>query len=389
MTLPFSSLTGRLATPQSDVWRVHDEAVSRQARGEDVILLSVGDPDFPTPPYITDHAMARIREGRTHYSPVAGEPVLRAALAEVETRATGRRFDPAQFVVFPGATATLYAVFACLLDPRDEVVIAEPMYAAYRPLLDAIGARIRSVPLVAPDFALDPEILFAAITPKTRALLVNTPGNPCGNIIPGASLRLLADVCRARDIWLVCDEVYSLITFDAPHVSLLRSTEALDNVVVVDGLSKSHAMSGWRVGWAVAPADLAAALTRLASAAFFGCSQFVQDAAAYALMHDAPDVAAMRREYRTRRDFVIQRLDRMPELGYCRPQGGMFIMLDAHRVADDGDAFAARLLAQAGVSTLPGRAFGDSASSYVRLSLTQPLPVLARACDRIEAMLRR
>lgn len=387
MSLRFSRTSERLQTPAAAVWDVHEEAVERHARGEDIIVLSVGDPDFATPDAITRHTVRQMERGRTHYSPAAGEPVLRQAIADLETSLGGHRFSADQFVVFPGATATLYAVFACLADPGDEVVVPEPMYAAYQPLMDALGLVIRHVPLRGSAFELDPADVLDAITPTTRAVLVNTPGNPCGNLIPGDRLRLLARECLARDLWIVCDEVYSLVTFDAPHQSMLRVADDLSNVVVVDGLSKSHAMSGWRVGWAAAAPPVVAALTRIASAAFFGCCQFVQDGAAYALMHDAPDVSAMRDEYRRRRDYAMQRLDAIDGLGYSRPAAGMFLMIDVHGVSSDGGAFATRLLDEARVSTLPGAAFGPTAAGYVRMSLTQPVTVLTEAFDRIERML--
>lgn len=387
MSLHFSEITARLQTPAAALWDVHEEAVARHARGEDIIVLSVGDPDFATPDYITRHTVAQIERGRTHYSPAAGETVLRQAIADLETRLGGHPFSADQFVVFPGATAALYGVFACLADPGDEVIVPEPMYAAYQPLMDALGIVVRHVPLRGRDFHLDADELLAAVTPRTRAVLVNTPGNPCGNLIPGETLSYLARECLARDLWLVCDEVYSLVTFDAPHQSLLHAADTLTNVIVVDGLSKSHAMSGWRVGWAAAAPEVVAALTRLAGAAFFGCCQFVQDGAAYALAHDEPDVTAMRDEYRRRRDYAMNRLDAIAGLDYCRPRAGMFVMIDVSAVSAGGAEFAARLFSEAQVSTLPGAAFGPSAAGYVRASLTQPVAVLEEAFNRMARML--
>ncbi len=381
--LPTSALSARLNRPGSDVWLLHDEAVARQRQGEDIILLSVGDPDFPTPGYITEHTVGRINAGRTHYSPPEGEYGLREAIAELETSITGKPFSAEQFVVFPGATAALFAVFSCIADAGEEVIVPEPMYAGYRGVFDAIGINDVTVPLGQPGFDLDVAAVFARVTKKTRAVLVNTPGNPCGNLISGDKLAALAAGCRQRNLWLVCDEVYSLITFDAAHVSLLRSTDDLSNVVVIDGLSKSHAMSGWRIGWAVAPGDFVAQLARLSSAAFFGTCQFVQDGAAYALANDAPDVERMRLEYQRRRDYAAQRLDTIPELGYFLPQGGMFMMLDVSRIANDGADFARRLLDEAGMSTIPGRGFGACAASYVRMSLTHPVDMLDEIFDRM------
>lgn len=383
MSLHYSRLSARLDTPAGEVWDIHDEAVIRKRAGEDIILLSVGDPDFPTPGYITEHTVAAINRGRTHYSPPAGEFVLREAIAELETEITGRPFAPEQFVIFPGASAALYAVFSILLDPEDEVIVPEPMYAAYTSMFAAIGATIIPVPLEPPGFELDVEAVFGAVTERTRAVLVNTPGNPCGNLIGAATLKALAEGCRARNLWLVSDEVYSLITFDAPHWSLLRYEGDQSNLVVIDGLSKSHAMSGWRIGWAAAPPELVAGLIRFSSAALFGVNQFVQDGAAYALANDSEDVERMRQEYERRRDYAMKRLDAIGNLSYFRPRGGMFIMVDGRKICNEGEAFARLLLDEAGLSTIPGRGFGPSAATYVRMSLTHPIDVLEDVFDRI------
>jgi arginine:pyruvate transaminase len=383
MSLHFSQLTTRLGAPGGDVWQVHDEALQRQRAGEDIILLSVGDPDFPTPDYITEHTVDAINRGRTHYAPAAGEFNLREAIAELESSITGKSFEASQFVIFPGATAALYAVFASIVDPGDEVVVPEPWYAGYQGLFNALGINARYVSLKAPTFALDVEEVFNAVTDRTRAVLVNTPGNPCGNIIPESQLRQLAQGCAQRDLWLISDEVYSMITFDAPHWSLLRHDGDPDNLVVIDGLSKSHAMSGWRLGWAAAPPALSSQLARFSGAAQFGVCQFVQDGAAFALANDTADVAAMRAEYQRRRDYAAARLDAIPRLSYYLPQGGMFMMINASQVCNDGADFARRLLDEAGLSTIPGRGFGPSAAAYVRMSLTHPEPVLADVFDRI------
>jgi arginine:pyruvate transaminase len=324
-----------------------------------------------------------IARGRTHYSPAAGEYNLREAIAALEAGITGKSFDPAQFVIFPGATAALFAVFASIADPGDEVVVPEPMYAGYQGIFDVLGVDVRSVPLSLPDFEVSVDAVFAAVNDRTRAVLINTPGNPCGNLIEEPVLRTLAAGCAQRGLWLVSDEVYSLITFDAPHWSLLRHDGDGSNLVVIDGLSKSHAMSGWRIGWAAAPPELAAQLARFSSAALFGVCQFVQDGAAFALGNDTADVEAMRLEYERRRNYAASRLDAIDALSYFMPRGGMFMMVDASRLYNDGAQFARRLLDDVGLSTIPGRAFGPSATTYVRVSLTHPVPVLEEVFDRM------
>ncbi len=381
--LPFSDTSARLAQPGSDVWAVHYDALARQKAGEDVILLSVGDPDFNTPPYISEYVKDRIDAGRTHYSPAAGEDGLREAIAELETNDIGYTIDPEQVVVFPGGTATLYAACACIFNPGDSIVVAEPMYVGYRGIVDGLGIELRTVPLAPPDFVISVDEMMAAVTTTTKALLINTPGNPCGNVIEPQALTELAHRCRKAGIWLICDEVYSLITYETPHTSLLKCTTDLSNVIVVDGLSKSHAMSGWRVGWAIASGDMAAALTRYSGAALFGTSQFIQDAAAYALAHDAEDVTRMRNAYRQRRDHVVSHINQAQGLSAHPPMGGMFVMIDVSRIAKNGEVFARGLLEHGAVSVLPGRCFGPSGEHFVRLSLTEDVDVLSQALERI------
>lgn len=386
--LPFSRVSKRLATPDGDVWKVHYDALARQAKGEDILLLSVGDPDFDTPSYISKHVIERINAGRTHYSTAQGEEPLRRAIAKLERKATGIPFSPDQVVIFPGATAALYGIFASILNEGDGVLVPEPMYVGYHNMFEALGAQLQTVPLAPPQFQLDVDALLDRIDASTKAVLINTPGNPCGNIIPHKALTRLAEECHRRNLWLVCDEVYSLITFDVSHISLLKCTQNFENIIVIDGLSKSHAMSGWRVGWAIGAPSLIQAATRFSGAALFGVSQFIQDGAAYALENDAKDVERMRRAYQARRDLALARLDNIPQLSYYRPAAGMFMMIDSSRVANDGADFSERLLDQAGISTIPGAAFGPSAANYVRLSLTMDEAGLGKAFDRIEHMLQ-
>jgi arginine:pyruvate transaminase len=385
--LHFSKQSDRLARDSADVWQVHYEALARKEQGDDVLVLSVGDPDFPTPAKIVDYLSRQVEGGRTHYSPAGGEPALLNTLAELESSVEKRAFDAGQFTIFPGATAALYGVFATICDEGDEVIVPEPMYIGYHGVFDGLGVNLVRVSLdEEQEFALHIDRLASVVTDKTRAVLVNTPGNPCGNVMSGATLKALSAWCESRDLWLVCDEVYSLFTYDEEHVSLLRAADSLDNVIVIDSLSKSHAMSGWRIGWAVAPHSLTEALHRYCGATFFGCSQFIQDASAFALGFNAPHIQHMVGEYRRRRDFVVQRLERMNRLDCYRPRAGMFVMVDTGQCAPDGDAFARRLLDEVGVSVLPGAGFGNNTRQYVRLSLTQSVDVLAEAFDRIESI---
>ena len=381
----YSSLARRLDGDASGAWAVHERARALQAAGEEVYLLSVGDPDLPTLPSTIDHAIESLRDGRTHYAPGAGEPRLREVIAGIEERAAGRPCRPDDIVVFPGATNAIYSVMSCLLDVGDEVIVAEPMYVGYRGIFAALGANVVPVALeVSHGFRLNLERLSAAITDRTRVVLINTPGNPAGNMIPPDQLRVLADRCLQRDVWLASDEVYSMITFERRHVSLRTAAKHLDNVIVIDGLSKSHAMTGWRLGWVVAPPGFIEHLFHFTSATIFGCCQFVQDAAAYALQNDEDYMAAVRSEYKRRRDFVCDRVASIPLLDCAVPAAGMFVMVNVGGLKTDGIGFAEALLDKQRVSVLPGEGFGRSTRDYVRLSLAQPLPYLAESMNRIE-----
>lgn len=385
---PLSRLSTLINTPTNDVWRIHYEAVEKQSRGEDILLLSVGDPDFDTPDLITQHLVAQIRAGRTHYSPAAGEPALLQALADLESSVTGKDFTPNNFTVFPGATAALDALLRVLINPGDEVIVPDPMYIGYQGILVANLATVVRAPL---DFsqsqALNVDEIAQRITPRTKVVLINTPGNPCGNMIDAPTLSTLAKLSIKHNFWLVCDEVYSLITFDAPHVSLLNCTDVLDNIAVVDGLSKSHAMSGWRVGWVATGERLAQALAQYSGSTFFGVSQFIQDAAVLALRTNDQHVEQMRAAYHARRDLVVSRINQIPQLGCIMPQAGMFVMLDVRAITHDAERFADLLLEHAGISTIPGNGFGSVTEGYLRIGLIYNLDRLDLAMDRLESAL--
>ncbi|MEP5766392.1 MAG: pyridoxal phosphate-dependent aminotransferase [Halieaceae bacterium] len=380
----YSKQSGRLVSDDGGAWEVHDRALAMDKEGEDVILLSVGDPDFRTPEPIVDNAVSHLRVGRTHYSPALGEMKLRRAVADLETQTCAQPCSPDEVAIFPGATNAIYSVMSCLLNPGDQVVVPQPMYVGYTTIYAALDVDLVSVPLrVEDDFGLDLDAIKAAVTDKTRVVFVNTPGNPTGSIISRSQLAELAAYCRERNIWLVCDEVYSMFTYEGSHRSLRASAAELDNVVVIDGLSKSHAMSGWRVGWVVAPPQFIARLGDHAGATLFGCPQFIQDASAFALENDQVYVAEMREEYRERRDQVLKRLDKLDRLKCYRPRAGMFVMCDVSKTGMDGREFASALLDAELVSVVPGIAFGPASANFVRIGLAQPQHVLKRACKRI------
>ena len=383
-TARFSALTDRLNAGDNDAWAVHDRALDLKRHGEDVIMLSIGDPDFRTPEPIVDNAVSHMRVGRTHYSPALGELNLRRAVADYETRVSPQPCLVEHVAIFPGVTAAIYAVLSCLLDSGDDIVVIDPMYVGYAPIIAALDVNPQIV--MAPPasgFVPDLKDITGAITDNTRVVFINTPANPTGAVMGQPLLADLAAYCQQRDIWLVCDEVYSMFTYGQPHVSLRTAAQSVQNLVVIDGLSKSHAMSGWRMGWAVGPEDLISHLGNFSAMSIFGCPQFIQDAAAFALNNDEYYVKEMCDRYQLRRDKVCERLDGMSSIRYRKPDSGMFIMIDVSDIEADDKVFASKLLDAEKVSVLPGIAFGESTRGHVRFSLVQPMAVLMEGCDRL------
>ncbi len=377
----FAERVGRVDAVSVTGWELHARAMARRLAGEDVIVLSIGDHEFDAPDVVVDQTIAALRAGRHHYTPATGTAALRKAIAADHNRRTGMAIGIDGVAVLPGAQCGLYAAAQCLIDPGDEVLVAEPMYVTYAGTLQTAGAVVVPVPLSGDNgFALDPARLAAHITTRTRAVLLNSPHNPTGAVALREALDALAKLCCENDLWLLSDEVYAGMTYERPHVSPCSLPGMADRTVTIDSLSKRSAMTGWRIGWIVGPPDLVTHLEVLAGCMLFGVPPFIQDAAVAALQAVEEISEAVRTRYRLRRDLVC---DALPGLEVVRPEGGMFVMLGVAAFGLPATAFATRLLDEAGVSVLPGDSFGASGAGYVRLSLAADEEDLAEACRRI------
>ncbi|BBP65539.1 arginine--pyruvate transaminase AruH [Pseudomonas sp. Cab53] len=382
----FSALTQRITGDGAAAWHIHDRALAMREQGMDVLLLSVGDPDFDTPRAIVDAAVGSLRAGDTHYSDIRGLYTLRSRIARRHQRRCGQPVDAGHVTVLPGAQCAVYAVAQCLLDPGDEVIVAEPMYVTYEAVFGACGATVVPVP-VRPEngFRVEPADVAGLITGRTRAMLLNSPNNPSGASLPLATWRGLAQLCIEHDLWLISDEVYSDLLYEGEHISPASLPGMAERTATINSLSKSHAMTGWRIGWVLGPEPLAEHLANLSLCMLFGLPDFVQRAAQVALEEDLPEVAHMREEYRQRRDLVCAMLGNCPGLKPVRPDGGMFVMVDIRQTGLDAQGFAEHLLDGYGVSVLAGEAFGPSAAGHIRIGLVVDRLKLAQACERIAA----
>ncbi|UVL21586.1 aminotransferase class I/II-fold pyridoxal phosphate-dependent enzyme [Pseudomonas sp. B21-023] len=376
----YSTLTQRIAGHAAAAWDIHYQALEQRRQGREIFLLSVGDPDFDTPAPVVEAAIASLHRGETHYSDVRGSLALRQAVA----RHSQQAIDAERVVVTAGAQCGLFATFQCLFEADDEVIVAEPMYVTYHTVFGACAARAVQVP-VRPEqgFRLDPAAVARAITPRTRGLLLNSPHNPTGAAIGLADLKCLARLCEEHDLWLICDDVYQSLLYDGEAPNPLGLPGMAERCVSIGSLSKSHAMSGWRVGWVIGPPQFARHLGNLVMSMLFGLPEFVMQAACVALDQVGDEVRRMRGVYRARRDRVCASLEDCPGIHAHQPAGGMFVMLDVRGTGLSAQAFAQRLLNEEGVALLPGDGFGPSAAGHVRLGLVLEAQVLSQVCQRI------
>jgi aspartate/methionine/tyrosine aminotransferase len=347
------------------------------------IRLEIGDPDFATPAHVVEAAAEAARAGFTHYAPGAGLPSLRGLIAGKVTARNGFACAPEQVVVTTGACGGIHAALMTLLDPGDELLVPDPGWTTYVPMAHSAGVRVVPYPLDrSRGFALDAAAVEERLSPRTRAVVVNSPGNPTGAVAGPAQLERVLERTAARGLWLISDECYEDLVFEGRHVSPAALGD-LERVVSVFSFSKSYAMTGWRVGYAVAPAPVAALLARAQEPLVASASTVSQKAAEAALQGPQDVVATMRETYRRRRDRALALLDAQG-VGYVRPAGAFYLMVE---VGPD-DAFAERLLRERHVAVVPGAAFGAEAADMVRVSLAAADDAVATGLERLAEEVR-
>ena len=383
--MKFASITQRLAGLGSDKWAVHIEGKRRAAAGEDLIFLSIGEPDAPPPTAIMDVADTQMRAGRYKYASSRGEAPLLKSLSAQYTKSTGREVSTQQFIFLPGTQTALFAAMQATIELGDEVLMADPYYATYEGVIAAAGGV--PVPVgVDPDhgFHLKAADLERAITPKTRVLLLNTPSNPTGAVLTREEVKAIGDVCERHDLWIISDEVYATMTygntvfaspFDEPHLE--------KRTIVVSSLSKSHAMPGFRCGWIAASEAFCAQVLPLTETMLFGSQAFLEDAAAFALANHFPEVDAMKTAYESRARTLVAGLKPAKHISARMPEGGMFVMVDVRKTGLSGEGFARKLLAEENVVTMPGESFGAGGVGHVRVALTVDEAQIREACKRM------
>ncbi|PLP60523.1 aspartate aminotransferase [Mesorhizobium loti] len=381
MPKPSSRISG--ITPSGkDGWEVHFAAWQRLEAGEDIIMLSVGDHDFHTPSETVEAGVAALRAGHHHYTQLPGIPALREAMARISTQCTGVATSPEQVIATPGGQASLYAAVQGVLDPGDHAIVVAPYYATYPGTFRAAGADFTVVETRATDgFQPDPKAIEAAVRPNTRAMLINTPNNPTGAVYSRKSLESIADICRRHDLWLLSDEVYWTLG-DSVHLSPRALPGMDERTLVINSMSKSHGMTGWRLGWLTGPQELVTLLISLNLVTTYGLTDFVSRAAIEALNNDygVERIAAL---YAGRRKLFLDAVRGMNNVTVRGSEGGMYAMLDISAVEPDDEKFAWAFLDRENVGVMPGSSFGDAAAGHIRISLCQPEPILLEAAERL------
>lgn len=387
----YAAITERLAGLGGAKWEVHAMARAMAATGQEVISLTIGEPDVPPPPELLAKAQAAMTAGRYAYSNGRGEPGLLAALSARYTKRSGRPIGPNQFMAFPGTQTALYAVLTGLVGPGDEVLVGDPMYATYEGVITAPGATAVPVPL-RPEhgFRMQAEDVAARITPATRVLFLNTPHNPTGAVLTRDDIAALGRLARQHDLWILSDEVYEELVFDGGRFhSPLDQADLAERTIAVASISKSHAAPGFRSGWAVGPGEFMARLLPVAETMLFGNQPFIADMTALAVSRPSTVAPGMAERYARRARLIKEALHGQNALQVHEPAAGMFSVVDIRATGLSGETFARRLLTEEHVAVMPGESFGPSLAGWLRLSLTRPDDEIAEACRRIAAFAAR
>jgi aspartate aminotransferase len=364
---------------------VSARARALEAEGRPMIHLQIGEPDFDTPAHVRDAAKRALDDGATHYAPFPGIPELRKAIAEDVTRRKGFPADPSQvFVTVGGKGVMLYAILG-LVDPGDEVIVPDPGYPIYESLTRFVGATAVPIPIrMENEFRLDVEELARLITPRTRLLIINSPANPTGGVLTRADLERIAELAEEHDLWVMADEIYGRILYDgAEHISFASLPGMADRTIVLDGFSKTFAMTGWRLGYAVVPESLKEVYGELVINTISCAPTFAQVGAVQALVGPQDDVDAMVVEFKARRDLVVEGLNEINGIKCATPLGAFYAFPDISGTGLTGAEFAERLLTEADVCVLAGTAFGGVGSEHIRISYANSRENLTEALNRM------
>ena len=376
----------RLGTESAFEVLARAKALERQ--GKEIVHLEIGEPDFDTPEHIRDAAKRALDNGATHYGPSAGLPELREAIARHVSETRGITVSPEQVVVTPGAKPIMFFTIMALVGEGDEVLYPNPGFPIYESVVNFVGGRAIGVPLrEATGFNFDMDFFESHVSPRTKLIIINSPQNPTGGVLEKAQIQRIAAVARERNIPVLTDEIYRHFLYDGEFTSILREPVMPERSILLDGFSKSYAMTGWRLGYGVMPVALADHVTRLMVNSASCTASFVQLAGVAALEGEQACVGRMVAEFRRRRDLIVDGLNRLPGVSCALPRGAFYVFPNITGTGRPSAEVAQRLLDEAGIAALSGTAFGSQGEGYLRLSYANSEANLRKALERMEPVL--
>ena len=381
----------RLATRMSrlgteSAFEVLVRARELEAQGKEIIHLEIGEPDFSTPPNIVEAAARALRDGWTHYGPSAGLPQLREAVAEYTGQYLGVPVDLNEVVITPGGKPIMFFIILALVERGDEVLYPNPGFPIYESMIDFVGGQAVTYGLREDrDFDVDAEEIIDKITDRTRLIILSSPHNPTGGVMSRDGLKVLADKLAGREIPVLSDEIYHRLIYEGDHASLAQFPGMKDRTIILNGFSKTYAMTGWRLGWGVMRADLARQVAQLMTNSNSCTASFIQIAGVAALRGDQSSVGLMREEFRRRRSVIVEGLNRIPGFSCRQPRGAFYVFPNIKETKWNSRVLADTILNEVGVACLGGTAFGEWGEGYLRFSFANSVENLQRALERIEA----
>ena len=344
------------------------KARALEAQGRHIVHLEIGEPDFDTPKHIKEAAKAALDQGYTHYGPSAGLPELRKAIAQFAGKRRGLDLAPEMVVVTPGAKPIMFFVILAVAQEGDEVIYPNPGFPIYESVINFVGAKPVPVPLrEEKGFSFDPQELVSLITPKTKLIILNSPQNPTGGVLSAKDLQIVADAAKERGIWILSDEVYLEVLYEGQFETITRQPGMLDQTIILDGFSKTYAMTGWRIGYGIMPTRLAEHITRLQTNSNSCVNAFVQRACLAALEGPQDEVHRMVAEFKRRRDVIVDGLNNIPGISCLKPKGAFYVFPNIKATGKGSSWLEGYLLNEAGVASLSGTSFGKYGEGYLRL----------------------
>jgi len=360
------------------------KAKAMEAEGRSIIHLQIGEPDFETPENISEAGIKAIHDGHTHYSPSGGVPAARQAVAEYYQSERKMNIGPENVVIMPGAKPVIYTALCATINEGDEVIIPNPGYPTYESVVNYLGAKPVFYELLeAKDFRFDIEDLKALITPRTKMIVINSPENPTGGMLAQADLEAIYELAEKHDLWILTDEIYSRIVYDTKFLSIAAIEGAMDRTIIVDGMSKTYAMTGWRLGYGIMPKKMADYLFTMAVNNFSGTCTFAQHALIEAITGPQGAVHKMVAEFKRRREVIVEGLNKIEGITCLNPVGAFYVFPNITGTGLTSEQFADLMLDEAGVALLAGTCFGSAGQGYVRFSYANSVENIQEALNRI------